>query len=207
MAKNFAYMTSTKNLAQILSKIKGAGTPPRFTHEFLKSNLGFPSSNDRTVIGVLKSLGFLAPDSSPTDRYNEFRDGTRSGAVLATGMREGWADIFLSDQRAYERSSAQLIELFKGVAGVGDAVAQKMATTFKVLASQADWKAPVEVGAKATPSKATEALAETATVTPAAPADRSGLVLHHDIHLHLPPTSDVAVYTAIFRALRSELLD
>jgi hypothetical protein len=30
--------------------------------------------------------------------------------------------------------------------------------------------------------------------------------LHHDIHIHLPPTSDVAVYRAIFQAMKSELV-
>jgi hypothetical protein len=32
------------------------------------------------------------------------------------------------------------------------------------------------------------------------------LTLSHDIHLHLPPTSDVAVYRAIFQAMKSELM-
>lgn len=199
MAKNFPYMASARNLPEILGKIKAAGTPPKFTYEFLKANLGFASSNDRSVIGVLKALGFLTPDSTPTDRYNEFRDGARSGAALAAGLREGWSDVFLSDQKAQDRTPAQLVELFKGVAGVGEAVAKKMATTFKVVAMQADWK---------TLRPAVEPLEPRELPANAPlPEQRAGLALHHDIHLHLPPSSDVAVYTAIFRALRSELLD
>lgn len=201
MAKNFPYMSSAKNLPEILAKIRGAGTPPKFTFEFLKSNLGFTSSNDRTVIGVLKGLGLLAPDSTPTDRYNQFRDGAKSGAALATGLREGWAEVFLSDQRANERAPAQLVELFKGVAGVGEAVAKKMATTFKVLAQQADWTNDQPSSVDAAPLPVESAGTPVPTLSP------PGLTLHHDIHVHLPPTSDVAVYTAIFRALRSELLE
>jgi hypothetical protein len=201
VAKNFPYMTSAKNLPEILAKIKTAGTPPKFTYEFLRANLGFGSSNDRTVLSVLKGLGFLTADGAPTDRYNQFRDAARSGSAVTAGLREGWAEIFLSDQRANERSPAQLVELFKGVAGVGEAVAKKMATTFKVLATQGDWKGVDEPDLQALGASSDAADA------PPPEARATGLTLHHDIHVHLPPTSDVAVYTAIFRALRSELLD
>jgi len=63
-------MPSVTNVPAILEKIKSAATPPRFTHEFLKSNLGFSSSNDRTIIKVLKQLGFLDSNSVPTALYN-----------------------------------------------------------------------------------------------------------------------------------------
>lgn len=199
MARTFAYTTSVKNLPAILAKVRVAGTPPKFTIEFLRQNLGFPSSTDRAVIPIFKALGFLAADGTPTARYNEYRDEGRSGKALAVGLREGWADIFLSDQRAYERSSSELVELFKSVSGANEGVAQKMATTFKTLASNADWSS-------------TEAASDTAGDDSGFPAQQprsptQGIALHHDIHLHLPPTSDVSVYTAIFRALRSELLE
>jgi hypothetical protein len=34
------YMASVRNLKGILEKIKAAGTPPKFTREFLVANLG-----------------------------------------------------------------------------------------------------------------------------------------------------------------------
>jgi hypothetical protein len=200
-------MTSAKNLASIFTKIKGAGTPPKFTNEFLKANLGFPSSNDRTVIRVLKALGFLSADSVPTSRYNEFREGTKSGRAIVAGLREGWSSVFLSNQRAYEHSATQMTELFKNVTGSGEAVATKMATTFKglaSLASPADWTEQPSLG---TPRKDEDAEPLVVNATPAQPSERGRLSLHLDVHVHLPATSDVSVYTAIFRALRSELLD
>ena len=103
------YMVSVTNLPAILDRMRGAGTPPKFTHEFLKTSLGFSSSNDRGVIKVLKALGFLTSDSAPTTRYNQFRSEATSGAALAAGLREGWSDIFLADQRAYEKSGTCLL--------------------------------------------------------------------------------------------------
>ena len=119
---------------------------------------------------------------------------------MAAGLKEGWAEVFLSDERAHERTSTQLTELFKNVTGKGEAVAIKMATTFKALAQRADWKVPAEaaieheVGGPEIEGREVE-------------LERLGVSLHHDVHIHLPPTSDVAVYTAIFRAIRNELLD
>jgi len=63
--------------------------------------------------GVLKALGFLSPDGVPTERYNIYRDGNLSRSAMTAGLREGWAGLLLVDQRAYERSPAQLTELFK----------------------------------------------------------------------------------------------
>jgi hypothetical protein len=211
MPAELPYMPSTANVSKILDKIRAAATPARFTHDFLKSNLGFSSSNDRAVIKVLRQLDFLSDDGTPKDRYNQFR-GQQSGQALAEGLRAGWAPLFLSDEHVYERSNAELIDIVKNVTGSGDAVATKIARTFKALAERADWKAS---GAGVDPTESATSddtsLGATGDAVPTvaapitAPLARS-FQLHHDIHIHLPPTSDVGVYRAIFKAMKSELM-
>lgn len=117
--------------------------------------------------------------------------------ALAEGLREGWSELFLADEKAHEKSAGDLAGIFKSVTGKGDSAAEKMATTFKRLADQADWSAPAAVSL---PDQQ-QAIDQ--------PEDVLGrrIALNQDVHIHLPPTSDVAVYTAIFRALREELLD
>jgi hypothetical protein len=205
MPAELPYMFTVGNISAILDKIRGAGTPPRFTNEFLKSNLGFSSSNDRGIIKILKQLGFLAADGTPTARYNEFRSHTSGGLALAQGLREGWAPIFLSDERAYDRTSAELQEIFKTVTGAGSAVAVKMAGTFKTLAAKADWSAS-PTASLVPPLQVIDEPDELRASTEPRKSVRHQLSLHHDVHVHLPATSDVAVYRAIFRALREELL-
>lgn len=85
-----------------------------------------------------------------------------------------------------------------------------MATTFKVLAGMADWTAtatpvPVPVD-EATVEAVERENGQSEDPQPLVTAV-AGLSLHHDVHLHLPSTSDSAVYVAIFRALKAELLD
>jgi hypothetical protein len=45
MPSEIAYMNASGNVGSIFEKIRSAGAPPKFTHEFLKANLGFTSSN------------------------------------------------------------------------------------------------------------------------------------------------------------------
>jgi hypothetical protein len=205
MATELPYMPSVTNIPSIFEKIRSAATPPRFTHEFLKSNLGFKASNDRSVIKVLKQLGFLAEDGTPKERYNQYR-GHAPGAALAAGLRAGWAPLFLSDERVYERSGSELLGIVTNATGSGDAVAQKIASTFKALADKADWTTPSGAAAEpaddGAPVEHTSPVAESTSDVVVSGAFR----LHHDIHLHLPPTSDVGVYRAIFKAMKSELM-
>ena len=197
------YMQSVANVPAIFDRIREAGTPPRFTHEFLKTNLGFASSSDRAIGKVLRGLGFLLEDGTPTARYNEFK-GPGSGAVLAQGIREGWSALFMSDQRIYEKTVAEMQSVIKSVTGASDAVAKKIASTFKALCERADWSTPdaskeessmsVNMQNGDFPSGGTNGM------------EGADIRLHHDIHIHLPPTSDVSVYRAIFQAMKAELM-
>lgn len=210
VATDLPYMPSVGNVASILEKIKGAGTPPKFTVEFVKSTLGFTGSQDRSFPRMLKQLGFIASDGTPLQRYNEFKATSTAGRAMAEGLREGWSPIFMADQAAHTRSASELTDIFKTVTGQGDAVAKKMASTFKAFASHADWSAVAD--ATASVGSATKDQNGEAESNGSSPGQTAGvaspagsLSLHHDIHLHLPPSSDVAVYRAIFRALREEL--
>lgn len=215
-------MPSVMNLHAIFDKIQSAGTPPKFTHDFLKSTLGFGSSNDRAIIKILRQLGFLTADGTPTQRYNDYR-GAQPRKVLAQGLREGWPELFLADERVYEKSKSQLQAIAKNLTGAGDSAATKMASTFHALAEKADWTVPAE------PLKVVEtekpAEEDNASDRSSNGGNRNGssegngqgsnsgnglgaglFQLHHDIHIHLPPTNDVSVYRAIFQAIKAELM-
>jgi len=201
MARDYPYMQSVKNLKLIFEKIKIAQTPPKFTYDFLSTHLGYPSSNDRSLIRILKNLGFLKPDSSPTERYNNFRTEGLSKSSMAEGLREGWSDIFLADSYAYKRTPSELKEIFKNVTGKSESVAEKMSTTFYTLIKLADFSKTDTLNVKSE-EKPLEQEQESINGV-----EKPSLNLHNDIHLHLPATSDVAVYKAIFRAIKEELID
>jgi hypothetical protein len=203
VASDLPYMPSSGNVSAVLDKIRGAGTPPKFTREFLTSTLGFTASQDRSFPRILKQLGFLSADGTPLPRYNDFKSSTTGGKALAAGLREGWAPLFLADQKAHDRSSSELTEIFKTVTGQSDAVAKKMAATFKAFANKADWTGGSTTEALIQPA---QERAQESTNSEIEQQLTSKISLHHDVHIHLPPTSDVSIYRAIFRAMRDELL-
>lgn len=183
-----------------MEAVRGAGVPTRFTYEFLKQ-LGYPSSGDRPVIAVMKALGFLNEGGEPTERYRRFKDPAQAKAVVAEAMRDAYADVFTVDQQANTKTASELKGIFARLSDKGEAVNTKMATTFKALAEMADFKtlpaAPLEVSTS--PPKAGKAPA-------AQPMDaEKGIAVHHDVHIHLPESTNIAVYDAIFRSLREHL--
>jgi len=215
MAVPTTYMMSANHVPDILEAIQQAGVPPRFTQEFLKS-LGFASSNDRSVIGVLKSLGFLDQSGAPTARYRAYRNRAEAPYILADAIREAYSDVFLANQNAQTLPADRVKGILATRVDKGDAVLKKMATTFRALASAAKWdRTPGETGAAAPATEdtgdvdsATELVDASGreplqVVSERAPAP---LQYHYNIQIHLPSTKDVSVYNAIFKSLREHLL-
>jgi Family of unknown function (DUF5343) len=201
MAVPTTYLTTVKNVGAILAAIQRASVPPKFTYDFFKTQLGFSSSSDRPFIPLLRAIGFIDDSGTPLDRYKRFRDPNQAGAALAEGLREGYTDVFAADAQAQELKVEELKGLFMRVTGKSEAVAEKMASTFKALAGHADFAAT----APAAPQVREDVEVREERREERAELDRAGLRLHHDVHIHLPISTDIAVYDAIFRSLRANL--
>ncbi len=197
-----SYLTSTKNLPAILEQIQKGRVPPKFTYDHLKQ-LGFPSSNDRPIIPVLKALGFLDATGAPKERYRRYKDTSIAKRVLAEGIREAYTDVFAIDESAHRLPADKVKGIFARLSEKGDTVTDKMALTFRSLVDQADFSTPADFG---------EADVEDTEEVPLDDQDERGrtlgatLALRHDVHVHLPVSEDVKVYDAIFRSLRDNLL-
>ncbi len=141
MAIPKTYLTSTKNLAAILDAITAAQAPEKFSLRFLEG-LGFKSSSDRLIMGVLKTLGFLHADSKPTDRYYRYLDQSQSKIMLAEGIREGYSDLFQVDKNAQNLSKVNVINKFKTLSQgqLSESVLDKAGLTFVSLCKLADFK-------------------------------------------------------------------
>ncbi len=202
MALTTTYMQTCKNLDGILQAIRKAGVPPKFTNEFLKG-LGFTSSNDRSVIGVLKGLEFLDSNGVPTSAYHELRDESKWKKVLGRQMKKAYEDLFLSDTTAHSASVEKVKGFFATKTGKDRSVVDKMATTFKSLAKLADFTSLEERQRTGAEEPSDE------EVTFHEPKPRKEGVLpqyHYNIQVHLPVTKDISVYNAIFKSLREHLL-
>ncbi len=206
MALPTAYLTSLKNLADILEAMKSAQAPKKFSQPFLEG-LGFKSTADRLVVGVLKSLGFLTPSGEPAKRYFEFLDQTQSAKILGEAIQEAYADLYQFNTRAHELSNSDLINKMKTLTQgqVSESVLEKMAGTFKALSSLADFS--IRPHAITRKPEAAPAVNEGEQKSVDAQDHRlrlGGLV--YKIELHLPESRDPAVYDILFKSLKEHLL-
>jgi hypothetical protein len=201
-------MTS-KNLEGIFAAIRNAQAPEKFTIKFLES-LGFTTTNDRLIIGVLKALGFLDEATTPTQRYFEFLDETQSKSVLAQGIREAYADLFRVNNKANDMSEAEVKSKLKTLTqgAKSSNVLRLMALTFAALCKNADFS-KTTTAPKQEKTISTE-LAKTAIEASDSKKEKQErqhtFDLAYNIHIELPATRDQAIYDAIFRSLKEHLL-
>lgn len=135
-----SYLTSTKNLGGILNTIIGAQAPEKFTVRFLES-LGYKSSAERLIIGVLKSLNFLEDDGRPTQRYHDYLDQTQSEAIMAEAVKEAYADLFQVNKNAQNMTGTEVFNKLKTLSQgqYFESVLKKMSSTFISLCTQSDF--------------------------------------------------------------------
>jgi hypothetical protein len=218
MALPKAYLTSTKNADAILSAIQQGQAPKQFTTRFLEG-LGFKTSSDRLMIGVLKALKFLDEGGTPRQRYFEFLDQGQSARVLAEAVREAYGDLYQLNNKAHELTRQDVKGKMKTLTQgqYTDAVLDKMASTFFALAKNADFDAVAPPTKPTTDESANDEDAlpdEEASLDTGVddgsrrrrrpPVELGGLV--YNIQIQLPESRDPAVYDALFTSLRSHLL-
>jgi len=203
------YMTSVKNLPAIFDNVVEGTAPKKFTTAHLKS-IGFESSNDVGVIAVLKDLGFLSADGTPTQRYNDYRDKSRSKAVMAEALREAYEDLFHINEKPTSADRQAIEGKFKSAHNTSDRVASEQTKTFYALLKLAD----LDAGGKPKPRRDHEKPKEKQEEKETGKRDESGGTpplpfggLRYNVEIHLPATKDVEVYNAIFKSLKEHLLE
>lgn len=212
MSLTMSYLTSVKNLESIFNSIIGAKAPERFTTRFLE-DLGFKSSTDRLFIGILKALGFLDEGGQPTQRYFEFLDQSQSKRIVAMGIEDAYEDLFNLNRNAQNLSNEDVKNKLKTLTQgqKSDRVIEQMAMTFRSLCSYADWS--IHEGQRTDINNINENInneentsVPISNISKAEKIDDLKMNLHYNIQIHLPETTNMAVYDAIFQSLKKHLL-
>ena len=211
MAIPESYINNVGSLGKFLDEVRTAGVPERVTVEFLKT-LGFKSSNDRPIISVLKGIGFLDTNGTPTDLYRSFRDPDVGPKVLARAVRSAYADLYLANTKAHDLPIEKLKGIIATKTSKGNVVVKLIAGTFKALAKAADFSEASAEGEKgivkpAEKQKVSVDSAPKVTAPPSPPGIGAGMSgFHYNIQIHLPTTTDITVYNAIFKSIKEHLL-
>lgn len=208
MALTNCYLASTKNFEGIMNSILGARAPERFTNKFLE-DLGYKSSNDRLVTGVLKSLGMLNDTGEPTQRYYDFLDQTQSKKIVAIGIQEAYEDLFNLNKDAQNLTQEEVKNKLKTLTQgtKSESVIEKMAKTFKTLCDYADWTDIPNIS-QFNNKEIDETLEpnDKASINNESESNHRNMSLHYNIQIHLPETTNMAVYDAIFQSIKNHLM-
>ena len=200
-----AYLVTTKNLNAVINSVVSARAPERFNNKFLE-NLNFKSSNDRLYIGVFKALGLIDENGVPTTRYFEFIDQTQTGKILAIGIQEAYEDLFNLRKDAQNLTVDEVKNKLKTLTQgqKTDKVLALMANTFRALCDEADWSEQALKKIEPTQPQVEEKNVQPIKIEES--QTKKELDLHYNIQIHLPETTNMAVYDAIFQSLKKHLM-
>lgn len=221
MAAQLPYMLSTGLISRILEKIQNARRPERFTQDFLETKLGQSGGSARAIIPLLKRMGFLSPDGSPTMLYDQFRGSETCEVAIAEGMKNGYKELFDRNEYVYSMTRDKLTSLVVEVTGgtKKDTKTRGIVGTFWTLKRMANFEddSPSQPSEDPpSPPSAVSPVDPRATIATSARGidrdrndyskDSVDLNVSYTINLNLPETTNPDVFTAIFKALRENLL-
>ena len=200
MAKfEFPYTPSPKNVPELLDKIQTIGMPKvKVNLNYLKS-LGFKSSYDTYLPPVLKFLGFVNADGSPTSIWQQYGVKNQARSVMASAIKNAYSVLFHTYEDAHAQTDTALVDFFKAQTGASDKDAGLLVQTFQNLCALGDFEAvPAEAAVSESLTSPREEAARIPTVAP-------GLTVNINIQLTLPATDDESVYDKLFASLKRNL--
>ena len=217
MADKPPYMNAYGNVSKILTKIREAQTPDRFTQDYLGTVLGFTGGGARPFIPLARRLGLLGPDGAPTDLYRRFRGSkAQSEIAMAEAIRRAYSDLYKRNEYAHKLSKTELQGMLTEITGsqanspsisntIGTFEALKKFANFDTSSGNAtEDRDDGNEGAGATNGGSGGSGAS--VVDEGGPTGGVGLRFGYTITLNLPDTNDITVFNAIFKSLKENLL-
>jgi hypothetical protein len=200
MADYPPFMNAYGNLTKILTKIKEAQTPERFTLDYLTTKLGFSGGSATPFISFAKRIGLLASDGVPTDLYRRFRNPSQSGAAMAQAIKTGYSTLYERNEYAHDLDRKGLMGLVTEVTGLS----KNHGTLNAIVRSFEALKAFAKFDGTTVPELPKERPSESHDSSHAGNFKEAevGLNLSYTIYLNLPKTDDIAVFNAIFKSLK-----
>lgn len=207
------YVTAAGNIRKALEGIVSAATPERVTQDFVKTILHIPGGSGDQMTSYLKKIGLAGPDGTPTELYRQFRNqGTRGQAAVAA-LRKAYEPLYKRNEYMHELPEAKLKGLIIEETGAeeGSSSVTCVMSAIKALKAFADFSG-IDSSVSPTSVVIQSDVQHRETNHPEMPGTVSaaasglGLNLSYTINLNLPATSDIAVFNAIFKSLKDNLL-
>jgi hypothetical protein len=201
------YVTAPGNVDKALRGIKSAATPHHVNQDFVKTILKIPGGSGNQMAAYLRKIGFTNEDGTPSEIYKKFRNPATAGKAATEALRVGYAPLYVRNEYMHNLSDGNLRGLIIEETGLekDSNVVTLIMTCIKAIIKFADWSEEKEGEEEEKPAP------QIVQVERGGPPLRKlrgmGLSLSYTINLNLPATSDVAVFNAIFRSLKQNMLE
>jgi hypothetical protein len=211
MTHDLPYTPAYGKIATLFDKIAKAKVPDAFTVKYLSQSLGLTSTNDRSLIPLLKKLKLLDGSGKPTNEYAHLKGNkTTVERAIANSIKHAYSALYDANETAHELPSAELKGLIAQVSGAEESLIKFIVGTFQNLVKLADFT-EVEKGKDKDDEKkanSKESPKENGEVE-SGEDRRKGSEFRPDfkfnIEIHLPSNATEETYLAIFNALRKSL--
>ena len=200
---NLPYTTSIGVFEGILKKLLTAERPDKFSADFVDKVLGYSGGSARAAIPIMKKLRLLDSSGSPTELYTSFRSDRTRGKAAYTALKNGFGEIFRRSEYAHKADDNDLKEIIAEVTGLpsNDTIVKYILNTFNAVklyvrdSTLQEENAGKEDADNVIPDQ-----------NDMGRSSLPGLGLSYHINIVLPETSDINVFNAIFKSLKSNLL-
>lgn len=198
----YPYIQTPNSLRKFLTEMKKWGAIDKLTQTKLES-LGYKSKNERAIISVMKFIGFLSEDGTPTESFRAFKVESKSKAVMAAALRKSYSELFALYPDANVQSPEKLRDFFKGSTDAGEKVVSYTVNTFRTLCESADFEAEATAYTTGETGRSEE---RTIPVGRNEVTSGKGVTINVNIQLQLPTTENAEVYDKIFQSLKKHVL-
>lgn len=199
------YSTSPGVLKRALELIIPAERPDKFGTNYMATILKLTGGAARAVPPFLKKMQFIGPDGTPTLLYSKFKtDGGRSQAAY-DGLKNAFGELFRRNEYIHKADEGSVKDTIVEITGLkrNDPIIRLMYASFDAVRSFIKGEiAGTQDGNKGD----SDGEADSPTDPPESLAPARRLGLSYQINIILPETENVAVFNAIFKSLRDNLL-
>lgn len=207
MAINLPYMVSSWTLTKILHKICEAWTPENFNGDFLWTKLWFPWGNQKAFIPWAKKCKLLSEDWTPTQLYKNFRNPTFRWVSMAEALKKWYEELYVRNEYAHELSKSDFTKLVTDATALehDNTIVKSIVNSFFNAKEFADFDGIKETGNSTNVPEISSNNDEESKMS--LPKKQIDLWINYTINLVLPKTDDPAIYNAIFKSLKDNLLN
>lgn len=203
---NYPYAKIPAKLASFFHKIQqDVGVPDKVSSKWLKS-IGFTSSNDVSMIGVLRFIGFVDSSKVPTEDWQSYRDRDKAPRVLAKSIRRGYNELFEHYEDAHSRSDDELGNFFRANSTLGDKATSLMVKTFTALCSLSHFGSMLANGVQMPQNGNSKLVPLGESLTPESGEPEPTLpALHLDVQIHISADASPEQIDHIFESMAKHL--